>query len=108
MKKMFEIFPALFELTPYKIIEPAIKNRSKNQEKRVNYDCNDDLFNGRLQLCNGDCQVNVDGTMIFICLGSTGSCGLFNMKLPEVFYTTLQPVIITGKHFTLTYLPVSN
>jgi hypothetical protein len=109
MKKMFTIFPALFVLTPGKIIAPAGNTQNYNRDKRLNYDSNDDiLFDGRSQVYKGDCRVNADQSIISICFNSTGIHGSFRMKLHEVFYTSLQPVITTGKNYTITYLPVSN
>ena len=109
MKKMFTIFPALFVLTPVKIIEPACNTQNYNRGKRINYDSNDDLlFNGRPQAYRRDCLVNTDRSMISICFKNTAIHSSFHMNLHEVFTTCLHPVITTGKNYTITYLPVSN
>jgi hypothetical protein len=109
MKKMFTIFPALFELIPGKIIETANNTQTYNPGKKLNYDSQDDyLFNGRPQVYRGNCRVNADRSMISICFRSAAVHGSVNMNMHEVFYTSLHPVIITGKNYTLTYLPVSN
>jgi hypothetical protein len=109
MKKMFTICPELFVLTPVKIIEPACNTQNYNRGKRINYESNDDmLFNGRPQVYRGDCRVNADRSMISICFKSFEIHGSYHMNLKDVFYTSLHPVITTGKSFTITYLPVCN
>jgi hypothetical protein len=79
---MFTIFPALFVLTPGKIIETANNTQTYNPGKRLNYDSqDDDLFNGRPQVYRGNCRVNADRSMISICFSSAALPGSLNMNM---------------------------
>ncbi len=108
MKQSFEIYPALFRITP----------RSKNSIPGINLNniCNEnnqckETDNGselsHPHVHYGSCVVNVAHTLVTLNFGNViGNTSEF--ELPDSLLGRLKSETFKGKHYIISYVPVLN
>ena len=108
MKHAFNIYPALFILTPVQRAEAALVEGNECNDDRAWAREEERYFTSYPQTYWGNCLLNASRTQLILPFskGENKGCPVF--ELNETPQNLLQPAKFRGNRYTITYLPVLN
>jgi hypothetical protein len=106
MKRTFEIYPALFLITT-RCSQGRIPEYLDLMKSITYHETKEDRSTFYLRIDNNDCLFNTTHTQVMLTLGKKQRLPLA-VELPDELLGKLKAKTVTGKKFTITYVPVLN